>query len=434
MQKCWTEKYKPKQLTDFSYKNNAHLNALKWLKNWNKKTNFLVLIGQSGIGKTALVHTISRIYGYNVIEYNGGDDKTLEQARTLLLQSKTTSFNNKKKLFLIDDVEGFGDKAFYEKIFENHCKIASPIVFCANNLYDGVLYKYKQFCNIVYLNLTTKDFTEAITRIIIAEEIKIDSKAINALVSNCNYDQRAATNSLQIVKQKNKQYITEKQLSKYNFYNKNLFKTCTEIFKNNFGQNKLLFEKFSSIYKLHEEKLFMLCFENYPKYCRMFRYFGDIQQVNYECNIYPEQYKFLSLYVYNQKCKTHDLVELQSAKKQINLERVLPFCKLENKKKISYLIINKYFYYETLPYIQHFIKLFINSNGEMINLQLQEIKKYYYNFVDFHYRNLLDSLKDINLHANQNVKFLVKKEFKYKYKEGSSSAGRMDVGISELFN
>ncbi|KAM0676120.1 hypothetical protein GVAV_000083 [Gurleya vavrai] len=233
----WVCKYKPIKLTDFSFKNNNHLQALKWLKNYNSKSKFLLINGQSGIGKTCLIYTISRIFKYNVIEFNGGDEKTVLQAQNIILQCKTQSVSMQKNLFLIDEIDCFGDLNFYLKIFSQIGKLRVPIIFCTNNYNNTVLYRYKNNFEILNLSVDKKDAIGILSRIVKSENIKVEIKVLHLLVNNSNCDIRSCVKNLKMLVKDKQKYIIEKDVKFLRNGSKNLFKICEDVFNLNLREN-----------------------------------------------------------------------------------------------------------------------------------------------------------------------------------------------------
>ncbi|KAM0676121.1 hypothetical protein GVAV_000084 [Gurleya vavrai] len=191
------------------------------------------------------------------------------------------------------------------------------------------------------------------------------------------------------------------------------------------------------MHKNYEDKLFDLCFMNYPKYCRMTKYLLDVNEANFYYFSLPDDYKFMYLDILNQKCKTNEKVEIN-----FNCEKIifwedrkgyLEYKDVECKKK--YLKLNSYFYHEVFPYLEEYVKLCINKEDKEIKLKIGKIKEIYFDLIKKIYLNLGKMLENVSISNIINKKIIEgTKEFRYKFKEGSSSAGRMNIGIFDLFN
>jgi DNA polymerase III delta prime subunit len=73
----WTEKYRPKKISDIIGNEDNISTIVKWItdfKNNVKGTPKVLLIsGEPGIGKTSTAHVILNEYGYDIIEHNASD-------------------------------------------------------------------------------------------------------------------------------------------------------------------------------------------------------------------------------------------------------------------------------------------------------------------------------------------------------------------------
>ncbi|KAM0673990.1 hypothetical protein GVAV_002508 [Gurleya vavrai] len=82
----------------------------------------------------------------------------------------------------------------------------------------------------------------------------------------------------------------------------------------------------------------LICAIKNPKYCRMTKYLLDVNEANFNYFSLPDDYKFMYLYILNQKCKTNEKVEIN-----FNCEKII-FCEdrkgyleykdIECKKKV----------------------------------------------------------------------------------------------------
>ena len=111
----WTEKYRPKRLTEY-HVNPAILKDIEdWIKSFINRNQFyykpvLLLYGSAGIGKTTIAHLIFEKYGYHTVEINASDVRNKKQIKELV--GKISSFSvdnlkNKKSVGLImDEVDG----------------------------------------------------------------------------------------------------------------------------------------------------------------------------------------------------------------------------------------------------------------------------------------------------------------------------------------
>ncbi len=125
------EKYKPKKLDDFICFKDEIQKIKKWIqdykKNYHTSKKVLLLIGQSGIGKTKMVEVLFEEYCYRKIEYNSSEIRTKKISE---LFEKSVSFKNVYEMmdesnkpvgFLIDELDGLfgtGDKGGFSELID----------------------------------------------------------------------------------------------------------------------------------------------------------------------------------------------------------------------------------------------------------------------------------------------------------------------------
>ena len=112
----WLEKYKPKLLKDFLSNQSEIEKAINWIKNYKNDylntKKVLLIIGNSGTGKTLLAETILKEYDYTKIELNSTDVRSQKKISEFLKKSLTFKnvidmFNNGNKPIglLIDEID-----------------------------------------------------------------------------------------------------------------------------------------------------------------------------------------------------------------------------------------------------------------------------------------------------------------------------------------
>ena len=119
MKELWTEKYRPKSLSDY-FIDKQQLDKVKlWIKNFIDEDEdmkpFLVLYGSTGIGKTTLAHLIFKKYNFEVIECNASDSRSKKSLNEIIgttsKYSICTNEDSKKQIFkkvgiIMDEIDG----------------------------------------------------------------------------------------------------------------------------------------------------------------------------------------------------------------------------------------------------------------------------------------------------------------------------------------
>ena len=113
----WTEKYRPKTLSEY-YVQKSQLDKVKeWLDDLSDKSDadpkpFLILYGTAGVGKTTLAHLILQKYGYEIIECNASDTRSKKQIRDMIggISGVSVALDNKnrfkKTAIIMDEIDG----------------------------------------------------------------------------------------------------------------------------------------------------------------------------------------------------------------------------------------------------------------------------------------------------------------------------------------
>jgi SpoVK/Ycf46/Vps4 family AAA+-type ATPase len=196
----WLEKYKPKLLKDF-YSNNLEIEkAIDWIKRYKldylNTKKVLLIIGNSGTGKTQLAEILLKEYNYEKIELNSTDVRSQKKIsdflkKTLTFKNVIDMFNDSNKPIglLIDEIDticklsdkgGFNeflsilkqndkfetlkknahDKKKVKKnktLIEDYIKLYNPIICTSNDINDKKINELKKYSDIIYLNKITYD-------------------------------------------------------------------------------------------------------------------------------------------------------------------------------------------------------------------------------------------------------------------------------------
>ena len=271
----WLDKYKPKYLKDFKANKSEVDKAIKWIesykKNYKETKKVLLIIGNTGIGKTLLADLIFKEYYYQKIELNSTDVRSQKKISDFLIKSLT--YKNVVDMFnegntpigiLLDEIDticklsdkgGFTeflsilkknekfqilkkketDKKKKSKkiniLVEDYIKLYNPIICTSNDINDKKLNELKKYSEVINLSKPSyKDNFDIIEELYEQNKQKIDDDVKLELSNYSQGDIRRLIVNLE-----------------------NLF-----IFANGKEINKDIFEMFKNAYSEKEEHIQLL--------------------------------------------------------------------------------------------------------------------------------------------------------------------------------
>ena len=270
----WLDKYKPKYLKDFKANKSEIDKAIKWIesykKNYKETKKVLLIIGNTGVGKTLLADLIFKEYSYKKIELNSTDVRSQKKINEFLIKSLT--YKNVIDMFndgnypigiLLDEIDticklsdkgGFSeflsilkqnekfqtlkknenDKKKSKKVnilVENYIKLYNPIICTSNDINDKKLNELKKYSEVINLSKPYhKDNFNIIDELYGIHQQKIDDDVKLELSNYSQGDIRRLIVNLE-----------------------NLF-----IFANGSEINKDIFDRFKNAYSEKEEHIQLL--------------------------------------------------------------------------------------------------------------------------------------------------------------------------------
>jgi len=202
----WVKKYSPIKTSQIQGHVKEVERVLEYVKNYKKqKKRAILLYGQSGNGKTALVHAIANELGYELIEVNASDDRNKEALDLKLGNAinQQSLFFSLGKLILIDEIDGisgFYDRGATTEIVDMIKNSRYPIVMTANDPWDKKFSTIRAACEMLeFGTLPYTSIAKVLERICDAEGIKYDKETLQSFARRAGGDVRGAINDLQAV-------------------------------------------------------------------------------------------------------------------------------------------------------------------------------------------------------------------------------------------
>jgi len=219
MQDEWTEKYRPKSLTQIIGNEYAVSAMKRWREAWRKgvpRLKAMVLRGEPGTGKTSAALALAHDAGWDFIEMNASDHRNAASIRkvagmgsvsqTFTLDGEFLSCSDgMRKLIILDEADNLfgredygGAKAIVETIKES----GQPIILIVNDYYElsRKAPAIKTLADKVrFKRLEPRLIVGMLKSIADKENVKVDQNVLDRIAQNANGDMRAAINDLQMM-------------------------------------------------------------------------------------------------------------------------------------------------------------------------------------------------------------------------------------------
>lgn len=203
MAKMWTEKYRPKKVSEMIGNEDSRKAFYGWLKGWRPGVEPVFLVGPPGIGKTTMVHAAANELGYYVMELNASDFRTKNVLEKKVRGIGRITITGERTLLFLDEIDGLlstEDRggAGYLLNLVNSCDV--PLVLAANREDLDFIKKLEKKVKVLrFRRVPLRELELYLRYILDREKLYASDEAIRAAVISSKGDIRAAINNLQSI-------------------------------------------------------------------------------------------------------------------------------------------------------------------------------------------------------------------------------------------
>ena len=238
MGELWTDKFFPKDLSEFLGNSDIVERAKKWGELWEegKIQKPLLFFGATGSGKTCLATLLSAYFQWQAFEMNASDKRTKDIVERIAgSASQASTFSGKKRLILIDEVDGLqgnadrGGIAAINKIIKES---KNPVILTANDVYGNQkMLPFRSSCEMLsFKKINYLSIAKRLRELLESEGIEFDPEAVKHLAQNSAGDFRSALLDTQTLSLSKKISMDNVKSLGYRERQQDVFKTLGEIF------------------------------------------------------------------------------------------------------------------------------------------------------------------------------------------------------------
>ena len=291
----WTEKYKPKSLSEVVGNKKAKKEIEKWILSWEKgipKKRAIFLYGPPGVGKTCTVEALANDFKMELISSDASTYRTAGAVKRFAGRaSEYGSIFGTKKLIFFDEIDGIAgteDAGGLREITEVIKTTRVPIILAANNAWDPKFSTLRSHCLLIeFKKPTVYEIVRHLARICAKEGIVADNKALRLIAERSGGDVRSAVIDLQAVAQGRRRITYEdvKWLA-YRDRKEEIFRILRMIL---YAKDVLTAKRAVSMTDLDLDMLFEWIYENAPHHVKNPHELANVMEALAKADIYRKR-------------------------------------------------------------------------------------------------------------------------------------------------
>jgi replication factor C large subunit len=196
----WTEKYRPKKLSEVVGNEKAIEELKSWADGLGKSKKAVILHGPPGCGKTSAAYALASERDWEVIELNASDQRNAGVIRSIVgPATASNTFSKATRLIILDEadnIHGNEDRGGTKAITEIVKRSTQPIILIANDKL-GMGRTLLRNCKLInFQRIKPGTVFRVLKEISNAEGMDIYDELLLIMAKNANGDLRSAINDL----------------------------------------------------------------------------------------------------------------------------------------------------------------------------------------------------------------------------------------------